>query len=429
MAPGAQDTRLSGTLDALRRLGVVPAVASALDAEADAVEKELSGSVAEEIPAFSASGNPDILPEQVAHHARHMEEIRRLVGGGRVGDFDFVREHARRHASQKFPLEATLHAYRWSHKILSHWIRDAALAVAPADAQVRRVVAAAADFAFEYTDAISTLATAEYVAQTRRLAEAEGDRRTELLNVLLSGYDESDGRVARLLRQSGYLRQRQAYTVVVAQPVDPAEMQNRARALRLADALKDSVRLGGVRSIVGIRDNLVAAVFSATRRQSGWTAPQSALAGRLAPELLRVGTAALIGVSADVPSTSHIPRALEQATLALECANVADRVMQYTDIPIQRMMLRHARDELRAALPAWASALHSADEKMRGALSATLRAYADTNMNVLQAAKRLQVHPNTIYSRANKIEDLTGKNALTYHGLTELLLAVDCRED
>jgi len=426
MAPIVEDTRLTGTLDVLRSLGVVPRVASTLDGEA--VKTELSGSVAEEIPAFSASGNPDILPEQVAHHARHIEEIRRLVGGRPVGDFDFVREHARRHASQKFPLEATLHAYRWSHKILSGWIRDAALAVAPADAQVRRVVAAAADFAFEYTDAISTLATAEYVAQTRRLAEAEGDRRTELLNVLLSGYDESDGRVARLLRQSGYLRQRQAYTVVVAQPVDPAEMQNRARALRLADAIKDSVRLGGVRAIVGIRNNLVAAVFSATRRQSGWTAPQSALAEKLAPELLKVGTAALIGVSADVPSTSHIPRALEQATLALECANVADRVMQYTDIPMQRMLLRHARDELRAALPTWATALHSADEKMRGALSATLHAYADTNMNVLQAARRLKVHPNTIYSRANKIEDLTGMNALTYHDLTELLLAMDCRE-
>ena len=143
---------------------------------------------------------------------------------------------------------------------------------------------------------------------------------------------------------------------------------------------------------------------------------------------MKLGPAVLVGVSADVPSTSHIPRALEQATLALECANVADRVMQYTEIPMQRMMLRHARDELRAALPTWATALHNADEKMRGALGETLRGYADADMNVLQAAKKLNVHPNTIYARANKIQDLTGKNALTYHGLTELLLAMDCRE-
>ena len=29
----------------------------------------------------------------------------------------------------------------------------------------------------------------------------------------------------------------------------------------------------------------------------------------------------------------------------------------------------------------------------------------------------------------NKVQDLTGKSALVYHDLTELLLAVDCRSD
>jgi hypothetical protein len=427
MFAASRESRLGNTLTALGKLGLVPQVLPLLEAAADAVEKELRAAVPEEIPAFSASGNPDILPEQASHATDNMNEIRRLLGGGRVGDFGFVREHARRRASQKFPLEASLHAYRCSHKILSRWIQDAALAAAPVDAQVRRVVAAVADFAFEYTDSISTLATAEYVDQTRRLAEAEGDRRSELLNLLLSGFDEADGRVARLLRQSGYLKQRQAYCVAVAQPVDASEMQNPARAQRLADSLIESVRDNSVRSIVGVRDNTAVAVFSATRRQSGWTAPQSALAGRLQPQLLTVGIAARIGVSADVPSTSHIPKALEQATLALEFAEVANRVVQYTEIPMQRMMLRLARDELQAALPGWADALYVADKKMRGALGATLQAYASANMNVLQAAKLLKVHPNTIYSRVNKVQDITGKNALTFHELSELLLAMECR--
>ncbi len=429
MIPGSREPRLAATLDALRGLGVVPGIAAVLDETADAVESRLQDAIPEEIPAFSASGNPHVLPEQARHATEMMQEMRRLLGGGRPGDFEFVREHARRRASQKFPLEASLHAYRCSHKILSPWARDAALAAAPSDAQVRRVVAAVADFAFEYTDAVSTIATSEYVAQTRRLAEEEGDRRSELLNLLLSGFDEADGRVARLLRKSGYLQQRQAYCVVVAQPVDASEMQNPARAQRLADALKESVRESGVRSIVGIRENLVVAIFSAMRRQSGWTAPQSALAGRLQPQLLTVGISALIGVSADVPSTSHIPGALEQATLALEFANVADRVVQYASIPLQRMMLRLARDEMQAALPGWADALYAADKKMRGALDATLHAYADADMNVLKAAKLLDVHPNTIYSRMNKVQDVTGKNALAFHDLGELLLALGCRGD
>jgi sugar diacid utilization regulator len=28
----------------------------------------------------------------------------------------------------------------------------------------------------------------------------------------------------------------------------------------------------------------------------------------------------------------------------------------------------------------------------------------------------------------NKVQDITGKNALTFHDLSELLLAMDCRE-
>ena len=87
-------------------------------------------------------------------------------------------------------------------------MRDAALAAADEAAHVRRVVATVADLAIEYTDAISTAATSAYVDETRRLAEAEGDRRTELMTILLQGYDESDSRAAQLLRKAGYLKQR-----------------------------------------------------------------------------------------------------------------------------------------------------------------------------------------------------------------------------
>ena len=46
-------------------------------------------------------------------------------------------------------------------------------------------------------------------------------------------------------------------------------------------------------------------------------------------------------------------------------------------------------------------------------------------MNALQTAKDLSVHPNTIYSRIQRVADLTVKNALRYHDLTELLLAIE----
>ena len=165
--------------------------------------------------------------------------------------------------------------------------------------------------------------------------------------------------------------------------------------------------------------------MSGTRRLSGWTAPQSLLAERVYPPLNQIGPAALIGLSNDAPSTSHIRRALNEARLALDFASVSNRVMQYSQIPFRQMVIRLARDNIQSALPAWLEDLQAADRKARGSLAKTLRAYADANMNALRTAKQLSVHPNTIYSRMQKIADLTGKNALAYHDLTELLLAIE----
>ena len=101
--------------------------------------------------------------------------------------------------------------------------------------------------------------------------------------------------------------------------------------------------------------------------------------------------------------------------------------MRASDIPFQQMLVSKARAGVQSALPAWLDALTSADQRARGRLSATLRAYADCDMNVLKTAKQLEVHPNTVYARMQKIEDLTGLDALSYHSLTEMLLALDCR--
>jgi sugar diacid utilization regulator len=165
--------------------------------------------------------------------------------------------------------------------------------------------------------------------------------------------------------------------------------------------------------------------LSGMRRLSGWTAPQSLLADRVYPRLLQVGPAALIGLSNDAPSTSHIRRAHNEARVALDFASVTDRVMPYSQIPFRQMLIRHARDNSQSALPAWLDAFQAADRKARGSLSGTIHAYANANMNALQTAKDLSIHPNTIYSRLQKICDVSGKNALGYHDLTELLLAIE----
>jgi hypothetical protein len=427
MTTEAPKNPLVATLARLRAAGVVPGIAGRLEPESARIAAELRDVVVKEVPAYTESGNPDVLPELGIHLAAVTAEAVRLLGAARHADFAFVAEHARRQAEQRFPLDAVHRAYRHAGRRLLERVRDAALAAANADAQVPRVVADITEFMLEYLGTITTLMTSGYVEQTRLVAEAEGDRRTELLRTLLEGYDESDGRAARVLRSAGYLEQRQSYCVAVARSVNPQEMEDVGRAQRMVDAISEVFNTTPIRHLAGVRDKLVVVVLSGARRLSGWTRPHTVLAERVYPRLRLVGPAALIGLSSDVPSTSHVPRATAEAKLALDCADVANRVMRYAEIPFRRVLLAHVGDKLGPALPAWADDFATADVRSRGALLETLKAYADADMNVQKAARALNVHPNTLYARMQKISDLTGRNALEYHALTELLLANDVR--
>jgi hypothetical protein len=418
---------LNSILDALKKVGVIPVAAAWYEAHIDEINAELEVTVRDEIPAFMESGNPDIAPEQQIHAREHVLQILRFLKGAPGGNLEFVKSHAARRAEQRFPLEATLHAYRTGHRVLSKWMREAALASADEAASVGETLAAVADFSIEYTDSISTIATSEYVAQTRLLGEVEGDRRSKLLDVLLGGYDEADGRVASLLRRAGYLDQRQSFCIAVSRSVDAAEMESPARVRRIIDSIEEVLEPFPSRALIGVRDDKVIVVFSATRRISGWTAARTTLAEQVQPLLLKLGNAVLVGVSTDMPSTSQVPKALAEANMALEFADPSKRVVGFSGIPVRRVLLRQAHDSIRPTLPQWSGTFFAADDKARGSLVATLRAYADADMNVLKAARSLSVHPNTIYSRMLRIADITGHDGLGYHALTELLLTADCR--
>jgi sugar diacid utilization regulator len=413
-------SNLKQTLTALSLLGVVPLPVKKLEEQGPEVAKSLRKTVLAEIPAFTASGNPEVVAGLTMHGAEHVSEIIHLFSGGEIGDFAFVREHARLRAEQRFPLEAVLHAYRCGHRIISRWLRDAIAG------KKEKAVSAIADFAIEYTNVISTIMAAEYVAHARRQAEAEGDLRTELLNVLLTGYDESDGRVAQLLKRTGYLEQRQSYCVALVQPLNARELEQPARAQRIMDALSDALVSTSIRILAGTRNMAVTAVLSHKRRQSGWTAPHQELADRLLPLLEMLGPAVLIGLSASHPSTAFIPKALHEARIALDFSTISRRVVRFADLPIRELLVHRGNDYVQSAPKPWMQALIAADGEAEGSLVATLRAMADADMNVQLAGRQLGKHANTVYARLERIKTLTGLDGQRYRDLTELLLAADC---
>ena len=355
----ANTTPLLDAITALRRYGVVPDAASAID-RGELVAR-LNAAVADEVGEYRESRNPDVLPELEAHLERHVDAVARLLRLERDFTFGFVSDYAHRSASRKFPLDAILRAYRCVNRLLADAVRDAAIAVASEDAELRRVVAATAAFVIEYTSAAGSTATTEYVAETRRIAETEGDRRAELLNLLVNGYDESDARAAALLRRAGYLEQRQAYCVAIVTSRSPSEMEDTARVSRIETAVDAALSNTPLRRLIGVRDDRVVVVLSATARQSGYTRPHTVASELALTPLRTLGPAVFCGLSGDVPSTAHIPRALAEAERALEFASLSRRVVEASRIPFFDMIAHLARAHARPVLPAWTAELARAD--------------------------------------------------------------------
>ena len=156
--------------------------------------------------------------------------------------------------------------------------------------------------------------------------------------------------------------------------------------------------------------------------------PRTDLTERLHAMLLVLGPSVLIGISAAHPSTSFVPKAVQEATIALDFANVTKRVASFAELPVRSLLVHRGANYVRAASPGWIEALINADIEASGALLQTLRAIADADMNIQRAARILSKHPNTVYHRIERIRDLTSLDGQRYHQLTELLLAADCRQ-
>jgi peroxiredoxin len=139
-----------------------------------------------------------------------------------------------------------------------------------------------------------------------------------------------------------------------------------ARARRVADSIDQALHTFSARRLVDIRDNKVIIVFFLIRRTSGWTAPTTALASQVAAELNKIGNAVLIGISNDFPSTSQIPRAYREAILALDIADVSQRVVQISDVGTQRLLLNLAGDEFLRVLPDSRNQFYQIDDKLDG---------------------------------------------------------------
>jgi hypothetical protein len=146
---------------------------------------------------------PAIDADLETHLRTHICELSRLLVGGAIENFEFVRVYAGDHATHQIPIESTMQAYRDMHPALCQWLH--AFAGKPRGKDHESVRAELEDFARQYISAISIIYASAYAAHAAVFAVAEGDRRTKLLSILLEGFDEGDNRIVRFLKQAGYL--------------------------------------------------------------------------------------------------------------------------------------------------------------------------------------------------------------------------------
>jgi sugar diacid utilization regulator len=137
------------------------------------------------------------------------------------------------------------------------------------------------------------------------------------------------------------------------------------------------------------------------------------------------GHAARIGLSCDTLDIARLPKALEEARLALEFTSSAKPLLHFSGIDLAELLVHRADHAAFRLIPDWARHFHVSGEGQSQPLLTTISAFAESNFNVKQTAQRLCVHTNTVYFRLNRIKKLTGVDPRTYSGMS-LLLTV-CR--
>jgi DNA-binding PucR family transcriptional regulator len=133
------------------------------------------------------------------------------------------------------------------------------------------------------------------------------------------------------------------------------------------------------------------------------------------------------GVSSVCHALVDIGRGYGEAKQALRHAPDAGAVA-IEEIGLLDYLVEQADDSARRLVPRAAQVLIEEDRRQGGALTATLRAYADCDMNGARAADSLVVHPNTVHYRLGRVKRVSGRDPRRLAELLELLLAIRLSE-
>ena len=368
-----------------------------------------------EIPAYLRNADAGTLRDVQAHCEAHAGLILTVSRQNREplrGELGFARAAGARRVEQEIPIDSLLQAFRVGHRTV--W--DAILAEAAETPAGRDAAIALARPAMEYIDTASTQVAEAYTRELAKRQAATDRERRDLIESLLAGRVPSalPSRVAPGLAQEG--------SVVVAVAALAGPRPEAGDLSQVAAAVAQQVTAARGAALVVERQHQVVAVVGTSR--TGHADVLERLRSALRGLAEGQGLAVQVGVSTECPGLAGVERGFGEAVRALEQATPQTPVLALQEVPAFDYLVASADPATRDVVLAKGHALLELDAQEHGAVSATLLAYLDCDLNIRRAAEQLVVHPNTVRYRLRRIAELTGADPRRFADLLELATVV-----
>ncbi|MFC9680643.1 PucR family transcriptional regulator [Streptomyces sp. NPDC056948] len=378
-----------------------------------------------EIPSYALQDERffDDVRDQVLTHYRM--QLAALAGERDMApeDLVFSRAAAMRRARAGFALEDWISAFRVGRQVL--W--DVLLDCAGPSAEAQQAALSLVTPLMRYVDYASTHAAQAYVEYEQHVvADADRERR-DLLDQLLSGAAPTRGPLLAAAQAYG-IGPHSPMMAVVAVCVDDTRTGDLTSAEH-GYATSASLSVAGPwagRTLVVVRHGEVVAVpvVRTGMHPEDICAHFEAVQRRLARE----GTMLAMGISTVAQGAGELARVYGEARAALDLVPSGGGVAALPRLsPFDYLALR-ADDLARQLVDPRVRALLEEDRRRGDPLAATIRAFAEADLNLRLAADRLRVHHNTAHYRLRRIEERTGRNPRRIADLLELLVALAIRD-
>ncbi len=384
-------------------------VAEALVARQGEIGRAIVDRLVAEIPEYGRA--PETLTADVLGGAIATVGLLARAFDGGAGpsreDLAVVRELAARRVHQGVSLEVLLHAYRVA--LFEYWdacAEEAARLDLSRDASLRL-----ARLALDAMDRTTTHAAEGYLREETRVRTQSGRLARDLVERLLRGQPPGD-----LRRDPNVIALDATGALVTIVGRVEASSLPVGDALQLArEALEESIALGKLRPLVAIREGEIVLVGTPSH------ARLAALRAARRRALDEHGVDVRYGVSVPAPGFASVERAYREAVLSLSYSSPARAIVSLQELSSLEVALVGADATTRAVIASKARGIPELpDEDVE-----TIRAFADADLNVSRAAETLDVHPNTVRYRLQRIAAGTDHDPRTFAGLVELICVLE----